>query len=80
MADSYKNGYEFVMTIDGDKNARLKRRNGQKCGCPFNDLPEAYCGSWCPHFVIENCSIVDKKCQLILTCGKYTARYLEIVG
>jgi hypothetical protein len=78
MSDSYKNGFEFVVKIDTAKRMILHRRNDAKCYCPFtsNQPP---CGSWCPHFVVENCSIVDKKCSLILTCGKYILRLVEIV-
>lgn len=81
MADSYKNGFEFVVVLNADsKYLMLKRRNGTMCFCPFDCDANTGCGSHCPHFVIENCDIVNKKCQLILTCGKYTARYLEIIG
>lgn len=80
MTDSYRNGFEFVAKVGnmgGTKYIHLCRRNGTVCYCPYTI--DNYCSSICPHFVLENCSIVDKKCQLILTCGKYTARYLEIV-
>lgn len=78
MSDSYKNGFEFVIRFNQGKQPELCRRNRRQCMCPFTS-GDVCCGAWCPHFVIENCNIVDKKCQLILTCGKYTSRYLEIV-
>lgn len=75
MCKSFKNGFEFVLNIPDDI-ARLERKNGTKCICPFG---QKSCSSLCPHFVIENCSIVDKKCCLVLTCGKHLSRVVEIL-
>jgi hypothetical protein len=77
MDDSYKTGFEYVVKFKGNWLS-LYRRNKTSCICPFNDA-EHTCSSMCPHFVVENCSIVDKRCQLILTCGKNISRLVEIV-
>lgn len=81
MSDSYKNGFEFVIKSYKIKETpvrlMLERRNGCKCYCPYGD--DTPCGSHCPLFVIENCSIVDKKCSVLLTCGKHSSRYVEII-
>jgi len=77
MCTSFKNGFEFVVEYSEEFGLTLKRKYGKKCYCPFNS--EETCGSWCPHFVVENCSIVDKKCNLILTCGKHLSRIVEIL-
>ena len=76
MSNSYRNGFEFIVELS-EKSAALKRKNGQRCNCPYSTT--LFCGSWCPHFVIESCSIAEKKCQLVLSCGKYVSRYVEIV-
>ena len=81
MSTSFKNGFEFVVKAkkiaDKWSYMQLYRRNGAGCFCPYNN--GEVCGTICPHFVIEQCSIADRKCQLVLTCGKYVARYVEIV-
>ena len=81
MNDSYRTGFEFVTRINkvGEKSIRmnLERRNECKCYCPYSkDTPY---GSHCPHFIVENCSVIDKKCSLILTCGKHISRLVEII-
>jgi hypothetical protein len=82
MSDSFKNGFDFVIKIrpitNGPTYLTLKRRNGTNTVCPFNNSDND-CASHCPHFIIENCSIVDKRCQLILTCGKNISRLVEII-
>lgn len=78
MCKSFKNGFDFVVKmIDITGVLTLKRKNDQVCYCPYDT--NSYCGSQCPHFVIENCSIIDKKCTLVLTCGKHLSRIVEIV-
>jgi hypothetical protein len=82
MTDSYKNGFDFVAKIvkilDKPIQLTLRRRNGSQCYCPFSNGD--FCNSNCPHFVIEHCSICDKKCQIILSCGRYShSRYVEMV-
>ncbi len=54
---------------------RLVRADDKDCWCPVGE--NNYCASWCPHFVIEKCA-TSGKCQLVLTCGKYLSRYVEI--
>jgi hypothetical protein len=79
MCKSFKNGFEFIVRTMEHGGIRLERRNGQSCYCPFRNPDDSYCGSWCPHFVVENCSIVDKKCNLVLTCVKHLSRIVEIL-
>lgn len=77
MCKSFKNGFDFVVKVDNDSNViSLKRKVGRSCFCPWS---RTECDSLCPHFVIENCSIVDKKCCLILTCGRHLSRVVEII-
>ena len=82
MSDSFKNGFDFVLKLrpitNGPTYLNLKRKNGTTCTCPFNDTDNT-CSSCCPHFIIENCNIIDKRCQLILTCGKNISRLVEII-
>jgi hypothetical protein len=77
MKDSYKTGFEFIVKIKGSYMV-LYRRSNTSCFCPFNDT-EITCSSMCPHFVVENCSIIDRKCSLILTCGRHISRLVEII-
>ena len=82
MSESYKTGFDFVIKVvkvaEKPIQMLLKRRNGSQCYCPFSSGDS--CNSNCPHFVIENCAIVDRKCQLILSCGRYShSRYVEIL-
>ncbi len=75
--NSFKNGFEFVLRpMDDETVLRLERKNGRHCKCAFG---ERVCSTRCSHFVVENCSIVDKKCSLILTCGKHMMRIVEIL-
>ena len=76
MCKSFKNGFEFVVTSSEQFGLTLGRKYGKKCYCPFN---HDACSSSCPHFVVENCDIVNKKCSLILTCGKHLSRIVEII-
>jgi hypothetical protein len=82
MGDSYKSGFDFIVKakeiVNGPTFLSLKRKNGTNCICPFNGRDDL-CGSHCPHFIVENCNIVDKRCQLILTCGKNISRLVEII-
>lgn len=82
MCKSFKSGFDFVVKIIDDgtdaKMLRLRRSNGSNCWCPW-DESEAYCGSQCPHFVVDNCDIVNKKCTIVLTCGRHLQRVVEIV-
>ncbi len=78
MCKSFKDGYDFIVQLhDATGMLTLRRKNGQACYCPYSE--EDYCGSQCPHFVVENCSIIDKKCTLDLTCGKHMLRVVEIL-
>lgn len=80
MQASFKEGFDFALKFSEDLGLlSLKRKNGQQCYCPYNQTGDDYCGSQCPHFVVENCSIVDKKCCLVLTCGKHLSRVVEIL-
>jgi hypothetical protein len=74
---SLSNGFEFVVKIGANNLMTLRRMNGTSCYCPWQE--DSFCNSGCPHFVIENCSVEGKRCQLILTCGKYHSRYVEII-
>lgn len=77
MCTSFKNGFDFVVHFKEETGVLfLKRKNGTACSCPYS---KDSCASACPHFVIENCSIVDKKCSLVLTCGKHLSRVVEII-
>lgn len=79
MTTSFKDGFDFVVKYYPETNLLLlRRKNGISCLCPYRE-DDNWCGSSCPHFVIENCSIVDKKCCLVLTCGKHLSRVVEIL-
>jgi len=76
MCKSFKSGFEFAVSIDSNNLLFLKRKNGTSCFCPFS---KDACCSDCPHFVIDNCDIVNKKCAINLTCGKHMMRIVEIL-
>lgn len=77
MCKSFKNGFEFVLYFKAETEVLfLRRRNGTLCYCPYS---KDACASDCPHFVVENCSIIDKKCCIILTCGRHLSRVVEII-
>ena len=77
MDESYKVSFDFVVRIKGSW-MNLYRRNKTACFCPYSESDQA-CGTMCPHFIVENCSVVDQKCSIILTCGKHISRLVEII-
>ena len=80
MIDNYRAFGDFVARINQEGKFRtisLVRKSGQICLCPFTN-DKTNCSSWCPHFVIESCAVLDNSCRITLTCGKYYARLVEI--
>lgn len=75
---AYKEMFDFVVRLKNN-SLRLERKNTNKCYCPYS-YQEDLCSSHCPHFVVDNCNIADKRCNLILTCGKHIQRTVEIIS
>ena len=75
---AYKEMFDFVVKLRSN-NLWLERKSSTKCYCPFS-YQQDECGSYCPHFVVDNCNIADKRCNLILTCGKHIQRTVEIIS